>query len=541
TSEISGVPIMVRASSNGSMILVVNDNGDIDYFHRDLLEIEKRQTFHPFKGEVPQQVDLLYGGVSLIITSRDGQQQQWSLFRENEDADRTFGFVKEFPALPKGPVVFSNSLRNRSFIAGAGNYLSLRYSTSGDVRWEKELEYKPVSGIIDGKSKHLIIAGDDGNIHRYAVDDPHPEASIKAFFGKVVYEGYSEGEYRWQSTGGTSDFEPKFSLMPLIFGSLKGAFYALLFSIPIALLAAVFSAAFLPLAVKRVIKPTMEIMASLPSVVLGFIGGLWLAPLIENRVPSILLMILMLPLSVLLIGYLWGRMPVALRNRFGRGQEWILVLPALSFFAWLGWVLGPVVESFLFVYKDPDTGERIADFTMWWPQWTGDMNWLFPWISDEGLSYEQRNSMVVGFMMGFAVIPVIFTIAEDALSNVPKSLTAASAALGANRWQVVWTIMLPVASSGIFSALMIGFGRAVGETMIVMMAAGGTAVMEGNIFTGFRSLAANIATELPEAAKDTTHYRTLFLSAVVLFILTSVMNTIAEVLRERLRERNKIV
>ncbi len=528
SSGLSGTPIMVRASSNGSMILVVNENGDIDYFARDVLEVNKVQTFHPFEGEVPQQLDLLYGGVSIILTSRDGQQQQWSLFRETEEADRTFGYVKEFPALPKGEVVFANSLRNRSFIAGAGNYLSLRYSTSGDVRWEQEVDYKPVASIIDGKSKHLIVAGDDGAIHRYAIDDPHPEASPKAFFGKVVYEGYAEGEFRWQSTGGTSDFEPKFSLMPLIFGSLKGTFYALLFSIPVALLAAVFSAAFLPHSVKRVIKPMMEIMASLPSVVIGFLAAFWLAPVLQYRVPSVLLMVLMVPISVLIIGYYWGRLPVALRNRFDGGQEWMLVLPVMFLFSWLGWMLGPVIESWFFVYTDPNTGKKIADFTMWWPQATG-------------MNYEQRNSLVVGFMMGFAVIPVIFTIAEDALSNVPKSLTAASAALGANRWQVVWTIMLPVASSGIFSALMIGFGRAVGETMILVMAAGGTPVMEGNIFNGMRTLAANIAIELPEAAVDSTHYRTLFLSAVVLFVLTSVMNTIAEVLRQRLRERNKIV
>lgn len=528
TSDLSGVPSMVRASSNGSMILVVSESGDIDYFARDVLEVNKVQTFRPFEGEIPQQLDLLYGGVSIILTSRSGDQQQWSLFRVTEESDRTFGFVKEFPALPKGVVVFSNSLRNRSFIAGAGNYISLRYSTSGDVRWEQKVDYKPVSGIIDGKSKHLIVAGDGGTIHRYAIDDPHPEASPRAFFGKVVYEGYSKGEFRWQSTGGTSDFEPKFSLMPLIFGSLKGTFYALLFSIPVALLAAVFSAAFLPHSVKRVIKPMMEIMASLPSVVIGFLAAFWLAPVLQYRVPSVMLILILVPISVVLVGYYWSTLPVALRNRFDGGQEWILVLPVMVIFGWLGWILGPVLEGWFFVYTDPNTGKQIKDFTMWWPQVTN-------------MAYEQRNSLVVGFMMGFAVIPVIFTIAEDALSNVPKSLTAASAALGANRWQVVWTIMLPVASSGIFSALMIGFGRAVGETMILVMAGGGTAVMEGNIFNGMRTLAQNIAIELPEAAVGTTHYRTLFLSAVVLFLLTSVMNTIAEVLRQRLRDRNKIV
>jgi phosphate transport system permease protein len=292
-----------------------------------------------------------------------------------------------------------------------------------------------------------------------------------------------------------------------------------------------------------VIKPMMEIMASLPSVVLGFLAAFWLAPILENRVPSVLLMVLMVPISVVIVGLYWSKLPIVVRNRFNGGQEWMLVLPVMSLMCFLGWVMGPVIEGWFFVYTDPTTGKQIADFRMWWPQWTG-VGWgryLFPFAPEGGYSFEQRNSLGLGFMMGFAVIPVIFTIAEDALSNVPKSLTAASAALGANRWQVVWTIMLPVASSGIFSALMIGFGRAVGETMIMVMAAGGTPIMEGNIFNGMRTLAQNIAIELPEAAVGSTHYRTLFLSAVVLFLLTSVMNTIAEVLRQRLRERNKIV
>ena len=290
-----------------------------------------------------------------------------------------------------------------------------------------------------------------------------------------------------------------------------------------------FSAAFLPLEVKRVVKPVMEIMSSLPSVVLGFLAGLWLAPILETRVPSVVMMIADGAAQPRCSSAtVWCRLPIAIRNRFEGGGEWLIVLPFLVLAGWLGWQLGPVMESWFFVYKDPATGQEIADFRLWWPQATGN-------------SFEQRNSMVLGFMMGFAVIPVIFTIAEDALSNVPKSLTAAAAALGANRWQVVWTVMLPVASSGIFSALMIGFGRAVGETMIMVMATGNTPVTEWNIFNGMRTLSANIAVELPEAPVGSTHYRTLFLGAVVLFAMTFVMNTLAEVLRQRLRERNKIV
>jgi len=186
-----------------------------------------------------------------------------------------------------------------------------------------------------------------------------------------------------------------------------------------------------------------------------------------------------------------------------------------------------VMENWVFYVREAD-GTKIADFRMWWPEFTGT-------------PYSQRNSMVLGFMMGFAVIPMIFTISEDAMSNVPPSLLAASAALGASRWQTTRTIMIPIAAAGIFSALMIGFGRAVGETMIVVMASGNTPITEWNIFSGMRTLSANIAVELPEAPVGSTHYRALFLGAMILFMLTFVVNTVAEILRQRLREKFRIV
>jgi phosphate transport system permease protein len=160
------------------------------------------------------------------------------------------------------------------------------------------------------------------------------------------------------------------------------------------------------------------------------------------------------------------------------------------------------------------------------------------WLASTlGLTYDQRNSLVVGLAMGFAVIPIIFTIAEDSLANVPPHLTAGSLALGATRWQTAVRVILPSASPGIFSAVMIGFGRAVGETMIVLMATGNTPVMDPSIFNGFRALSANIAVELPEAPEGGTLFRVLFLAALILFVMTFAVNTVAELVRLRLRER----
>lgn len=164
------------------------------------------------------------------------------------------------------------------------------------------------------------------------------------------------------------------------------------------------------------------------------------------------------------------------------------------------------------------------------------------WLSNEfGLAYDQRNAMIVGFAMGFAVIPTIFSIAEDAVFTVPRQLSNGSLALGATPWQTLAKVVLPMASPGIFSALMIGMGRAVGETMIVLMATGNTPIMDINIFEGMRTLAANIAVEVPESEVGSSHYRILFLSALVLFAFTFVVNTVAELVRQRLRTRYSLL
>jgi phosphate transport system permease protein len=154
-----------------------------------------------------------------------------------------------------------------------------------------------------------------------------------------------------------------------------------------------------------------------------------------------------------------------------------------------------------------------------------------------GVGYDQRNALIIGLTMGFAVIPIIFSISEDAVFSVPKHLSSGSLALGATPWQTLVRVVLPSASPGIFSATMIGLGRAVGETMIVLMATGNTPVMDFSIFEGMRTLSANVAVELPESEVDSTHFRVLFLASLVLFIFTFFFNTIAEVVRQRLREK----
>ncbi|MFZ4767504.1 MAG: ABC transporter permease subunit, partial [Roseimicrobium sp.] len=538
TPELEGRAVQVLASSVGDSVLVVTDKGIVHYFYfTNGTSKELRQKFQPFS-RLPNpafaSIGYVFGDVSVIVTSMDGLQEAWSLYNQTVQKDgaasqlRLYGKIKELPELERPAAIYSNSLRNKVYLSVHQDFASLRHATSGVVRWQDTLPFTAAHAILDGKAEHLLFLDNQGTIHRFTYHDPHPEAGWNAFFGKIWYEGADGPSYTWQSTSGTDDFEPKLSLVPLIIGSLKGTLYALLFAVPIALLAALYTSCFLPSEVKTYVKPIMEIMASLPSVVLGFLAGLWLAPLIEDKVPSILLAFVALPLGVLLFGWLYTKLPVKLRAKVPTGMEYLVLVVPIILICVASWLLGPWLESWLFVVREPGTGKEIADFRLWWPQFSG-------------ASFDQRNSLVVGFMMGFAVIPIVFTITEDALSNVPPQLRAASLALGATRWQMVRTVVLPVASAGIFSALMIGFGRAVGETMIVVMATGNTPVLDFNIFSGMRTLSANTAVELPEAAVHSTHYRTLFLSAMALFLLTFALNTVAELLRYRLRERFKIV
>lgn len=542
-------PAHVLVPGTADSLLVLTQEHELIYLYLKDNAWELRQRFKPFDGAPVGTVDFLFGDVSVVSTDTTGQVRIHSLYNAPGGTSRTFGLTQEFKPLDSGATYYQASRRNKSFIVGNGKEVALCYATTGDVRKKIEIPFQATAVAIDSKAEHLGLLDGEGSLHLYEVSDPHPEASFQAFFGKVWYEGYSKPGYEWQSTSGTDDFEPKFSLIPLIVGSLKGTLFALLFAIPVALLAAVYTSQFLDPGMKRIVKPAMEMMASLPSVVLGFLAALWLAPLIENRVPSMILLILAIPLSAVILGSLWGRLPIHTRNRLPKGGEYMLLAPMLALLGWAGWQLGPWLEQVCFVATMPD-GTQVADFRLWWPQFSG-------------LPFEQRNGLVVGLVVGFAVIPVIFTIAEDALSSVPPSLTSASEALGASRWQVVRTVVLPIASAGIFSAVMIGLGRAVGETMIVVMATGNTAIFDPenrwllgdpgigggmfpladhwNPFNGMRTLSANIAVELPEAAEGSTHFRTLFLCAFLLFGMTFVLNTAAEVLRHKLREKFKIV
>jgi len=458
----------------------------------------------------------LIGGKSLVVGQENGSLSVWLKVRQPDDSFRLTR-VRDFPRHPGAIRLLAPSPRDKGFFAldaGGASRLGLYYSTSHRTLWEGATPLPGATSLFYTPKADGAFLAADGHIASLDVFNPHPEVSWRTLFGKVWYEGYDHPDYVWQSSGASDDVEPKLSLTPLLAGTLKGTIYSLILAIPLGVFGAMYASQFMHPVYKRYLKPLIEIMASLPSVVLGFLAGLWLAPRIEKAMPALMLMAIVLPCLVLLAGFAWRSLPRAFRNRFPLGTEVLLFVVVLAAGIWMCLGLSLSFEKLAFA----------GNF----------QSWL---LTTTGLPFDQRNAVVVGLAMGFAVIPIIFAIAEDAFSNVPGNLVAGSLALGGNRWQTVTRVVLPTASPGIFSAIMIGFGRAVGETMIVLMATGNTPIMDWNPFNGFRTLSANIAVEIPEAPHGGTLYRMLFLAGLLLFIITFVINTVAELVRQRLRER----
>jgi len=239
--------------------------------------------------------------------------------------------------------------------------------------------------------------------------------------------------YVWQPVSEV----PKYSLMPLLLGTLKVTLVAMLLAAPLGILAAIFATEFAPNWLRESLKPLIELLAGIPSVVLGFFALI---------------------------------------------------------------VLATWVQDFL------DLDYRL-------------------------------NVITAGIALGLAVVPIIFTISEDALTAVPRSYRNASAALGASRWQTAWRVVLPAALPGVFAGIVLGFGRAVGETMIVLMASGNAAITSWNFTEPVRTLSASVAAELAEVVFGDTHYHVLFFIGTLLFVITFVLNWLGTAVVNRMRRR----
>ena len=593
----------VLMNSAADRVIVATDDGTLyRYDVRDFSNPVLAETTRAFDGKVAiTSMDFLNAEHAMVVGGSNGAVDVF--FRlERADAATTDGYelVRARSHENQGTPIIGISVAQRKkamVTLGADGSAWVRYSTADRTMFRLQRQSDPevdAALMLMPRMDGLLLVDRQGAVDSWSFYFPHPETTLKAIFGKLWYEGYPEPTYTWQSSSGTDVFEPKYSLVPLIFGTIKATVYALLFAVPISLLGAIYTSEFLHRRVRASVKPVMEMMESLPTVVLGFVAALVLAPLVEEWIAAVLLAFVSIPMGLMLGAYGWQMLPPVTALRLGGVPKFLFMIAAIIVFGFVAYSLGPAFERALFygdfkawVNSDVGTGLPFLfligfplsfmlvtfgfgrwyghrwrlllreqrresagrlDFLRWviFLAVAGAMSWLMAALLTAlgydprgGVidTYSQRNALVVGFVMGFAVIPNIYTLAEDALNSVPSHLRAASLAAGATPWQTAMWVILPVAASGVFSAVMIGMGRAVGETMIVVMAAGNTPVLEWNVFSGLRTLSANIAVELPEAVKDSTLYRTLFLAALTLFVMTFVINTLAELVRQRFRKR----
>ncbi|WP_263263687.1 ABC transporter permease subunit [Pseudomonas sp. RIT-PI-S] len=494
-------------------LYVINGRAQADVFdlHKKLLN-GRYKLLEDASASVTASAQLV-GGVSLLIGASNGSLGQWFMSRDL-DGEPRLSHIRDF-RLGTAPISRINpEQRRKGFVTlDDRGQLGVFHSTAHRTLLIEQVAAGSGALALSPRANRLLLE-EQGKLLKLTLRNPHPEVSWSALWDKVWYEHYDSPEYVWQSTASNADFEPKLSLAPLAFGTFKAAFYAMLLAAPLAVAAAIYTAYFMAPSMRRKVKPVIELMEALPTVILGFFAGLVLAPFLESHLPGIFGLLLLIPLGILLAGLLWGRLPASLRLRVPEGWESALLIPVILLLGAGSLYLSPWLEHTLF---------------------DGDMR---QWLSANlGLDFDQRNAMVVGIAMGFAVIPTIYSIAEDAVFSVPRSLTFGSLALGATPWQTLIRGVLLTASPGIFSALMIGMGRAVGETMIVLMATGNTPIMDMNLFEGMRTLAANVAIELPESEVGSSHYRVLFLAALALLLFTFAMNTVAELIRQRLRKQ----
>ncbi len=340
---------------------------------------------------------------------------------------------------------------------------------------------------------------------------------LTELFGKQQYEGYAEPDYIWQPKSPVKGYVPKLSLVPLIIGTLKTAFLALLIAIPLGVGSAIYVGFFMRPSVRERIKPVVELMAAFPTVVLGAFAAVWLLPRFVQWIPELIGVILMLFPGLYMLGIVRRHWPLGLFV-----TKVSLPLPL----AIMPWVL-------VLIFLGVEFGGQVEVELM-----GGSMQgWL---MQSFGIRLHHNSTLLVSWVLAFACVPTVFSLSEDAVSGVPRAASLGATALGASQWQSFRDIVLPIAMPGLIAAVMLTLGRAFGETMLLLMVAGNAPSADWTLLDAARTITATLAIELSEASVGGAHYRVLFLGALLLFVLTFLLNSVAEFIRLRMWRRYRV-
>ncbi|NMG05284.1 phosphate ABC transporter permease, partial [Azoarcus taiwanensis] len=239
----------------------------------------------------------------------------------------------------------------KGFIAGdASGTVGIHYATSSVSLKFLSVADTPINRLAISPINRvaLVETVDAEALTVLAIDNPHPQTSLSGLWGKVWYEGRDAPAFIWQSSSADDAFESKLSLVPLSIGTLKAAFFAMLLATPLAIMGAIYTAYFMSTPMRKIVKPSIELMEALPTVILGFLAGIWLAPYIENNLPILVIGAVLIPAGVLVWGYLWSRMPANIRNSVSAGWEAAMLVPVIIVLGWVTVSLSPWVEFWFF-------------------------------------------------------------------------------------------------------------------------------------------------------------------------------------------------
>ena len=276
----------------------------------------------------------LVGGISLIFGDSKGGLSQWFMARD-PDGEQRFKHIRSFQMGTSPIIEITAEQRRKGFLAlDAAGEIGVFHSTAHRTLLVEKVAEGPGVMALSPRANRVIVE-EGGKLLPLTLKNPHPEVSWSALWSKVWYENYDEPKYVWQSTAANTDFEPKMSLAPLTFGTLKAAFYAMLLAAPLAVAAAIYTAYFMAPSLRRKVKPVIELMEAMPTVILGFFAGLFLAPYVEGHLPGIFSLLMLLPIGILVAGFIFSRLPESIRLRVPDGWESAILIPVILFVGWL--------------------------------------------------------------------------------------------------------------------------------------------------------------------------------------------------------------